>query len=235
MSSVPARVSFQPSLEVGLAEVGAEFDFLLTPSWSGCQAVHSCPIGTWWFICWPHPLRDAHLLPGTVWVLASLALRLRWVQNCCLSQDCRQDPSLPQPREWLWIRWPPEPLSQPDWVEIVLFCRHGEWWWRPRQAAAGTPLEEPVSLLPLPTQTWLSASSHACLSSCHHNPSGTGSSAAVSKVSGSFGMARLVLTLVSVESIVLNTDTQAHTFTLCQVDSWICGRWGERGLWQVWL
>lgn len=52
MGSVPARASSQPSLEVGLAEVGARFGFLLTSSWPRCQAYSFLPhrglVGHFW-------------------------------------------------------------------------------------------------------------------------------------------------------------------------------------------
>ena len=153
MSSVPARASFQPSLEVGLAEVGAKYGFLLTPSWSGCQAVHSCPIGTWWFIYGPRPLRDVHLLPGTVWVLASLALRWRWVQIAACLRTVAKTHLCPSPGSGSESDGPQNPCPNRTGWRWSFSVRHGEWWWNPRQAAAGTPLEEPVSLLPMQTQT----------------------------------------------------------------------------------
>lgn len=153
MSSVPARASFQPSLEVGLAGVGAKYGFLLTPSWSGCQAVHSCPIGTWWFIYGPRPLTDVHLLPGTVWVLASLALRWRWVQIAACLRTVAKTHLCPSPGSGSESDGPQNPCPNRTGWRWSFSVRHGEWWWHPRQAAAGTPLEEPVSLLPMQTQT----------------------------------------------------------------------------------
>lgn len=96
-----------------------------------------------------------------------------------------------------------------------------------RQAAAGTVLEEPVSLLLTQTPDRLSALSHACLSHCHPKHSCTGSSAAVSMVPGSSGMARLVLALWLQwrELSVLNIYTQAYyLYPISGALFSVCGR-----------